>query len=235
MTQPNGVQALLGLDKPPIAVGFFDAPPPVLTRWEGGPVPAGCAFWREAQQGRAFYTVPEDHYNCAVGAYTHGLPLPAERADELNQTVGFMVGSNYLRMEEVPGIPTLKDAPAVIAYAPVAQNAFPPSAVLVAAQPAQAMALYEAVLAAGAADALMNVLGRPGCAVLPLAGQVGTALSFGCQGNRTFTGLPDSEMYVCIPGAQWEAVAAQVASVVAANDTMGAHYRAKKHQMVVID
>lgn len=235
MTQPNGVQTILRLDKPPIAVGFFDAPPPAVERWEGGSVPAGCAFWREAQQGRAFYTVPADHYNCAVGSYTHGILLPAERADELNQTVGFMVESNYLRMEEVPGIPTLKNAPAVIAYAPVAQNAFPPSAVIVAAQPAQAMALYEAALAAGAAGGLLNVLGRPGCAVLPLAGQVGAALSLGCRGNRTFTGLPDTEIYVCIPGDQWDAVAAQVASIIAANDTMGAYYRAKNQQLAVLN
>lgn len=234
MTALNDVQVLLGLAKPPIAVGFFDTPPPGVERWCGGPVAAGCAFWREAQEGRAFYTVPEDHYHCAVGAYTHGIPLPPERTDELGQTVGFMVEAGYLRMDEVPGIPALKDAPAVIAYAPVDQNAFHPDAVVVAANPAQAMLLYEAALAAGTSGALLPTLGRPGCAVLPLGMNSGPALSFGCRGNRTYTALPDEFLYLCIPGDRWEAVAAQAAPVMAANQTMGAHYRTKRDQLAVL-
>ena len=234
MTQTGNVQTLLDLEKLPIAVGFFEAPPPDLPRRQGGPVPAGCAFWREAQEGRAFYTVPEDHYPCAVGSYTHAIPLPVARAAELEQTVGFMVESGYLRMDEVPGIPTLRSTPAVVAYAPADRNAFPAHAVIVAARPAQAMLLYEAALAAGAGAALTPTLGRPGCAVLPLALNGGsTALSFGCQGNRTYTGLPDDHLYVCIPGDRWDAVSEKVAAVVAANQTMGAHYRAKQNTVTV--
>lgn len=229
MTQSQCVQVLLGLEKPPVAVGFFDAPPPGVGRWQGGSVPAGCAFWRAAQDGQAFYTMPEDHFNCAIGAYTHGIPLPIARESELEQTVGFMVQADYLRMDEVPNIPTLKETPNVIAYAPVGAQAFPADAVIVAAQPAQAMLLYEAAIAAGAASALLPSLGRPGCAVLPLTRlSEATTLSFGCRGNRTFTGLPDRELYVCVPGEKWEAVAAKVAAVVAANQIMGAHYQTKK-------
>src|SRR5579862_3329328 len=95
----------LGLDYPPVAIGLFDAPPPGLPKWNNGPVPAGCSFWREAQIGRSFYTTPDDHYNCAVGAYTHAIPLPMEREPELMDTVGFMVEANYISMDEVPSIP----------------------------------------------------------------------------------------------------------------------------------
>jgi len=223
------VHTLLGLERPPIAVGFLDAPPPGVSPWRGGQVPAGCTFWREAQQGSVFYTVPSDHYNCAVGSYTHGIPLPIARAAELEQTVQFMVGNGYLRMEEVPGIPTLKETPAFVAYGPAAANAFPADLVIVAARPAQAMLLYEAALSAGAGSALMSTLGRPSCAVLPLTlGTGSAALSFGCKGNRTFTGLPDDELYLCVPGEKWDAVAERLEGILAANEAMESCYRAKQ-------
>lgn len=222
------VQSTLGLSKPPIAIAFLDAPPADLPRWNGGAKPAGCVFWREAMQGKAFYTVPEDHYNCAVGAYTHSIALPAEREDELSDTVRFMVNREYLRMEEVPGIPVLSKPPACVAYAPAATASFRPDVVLVAAKPAAAMLLYEAVLRAGAASALAGVLGRPGCAVLPLARATGSAaLSLGCKGNRTYTGLPDEELYFSIPGEKWPAVLAAVREIHAANAAMQSFYESR--------
>jgi uncharacterized protein (DUF169 family) len=152
-------------------------------------------------QGHTFYTVPSDHYNCAVGSHTHAIPLPPERAAELQSTIEFMVASRYLQMNEVPGIPVLEKAPAAIAYGPVNRVPFNPDAIIVAAPPASAMLMYEAALSAGAGGALANVLGRPGCAVLPLAGRSGAvSLSLGCRGSRIFSGLPESELYVVVPG-----------------------------------
>lgn len=178
--------------------------------------------------GKAFYTDPAQHYNCAVGSYTHSIPLPADRAKELEDTVGFMVSNGYLRMEEVPGIPTLKKTPAAVAYAPVDQAAFEPDVVIVAANPAQAMMLYEAALRAGAGQALTNVLGRPGCAAVPLVMQSGTAaLSFGCKGNRTFTGIDDAQMYFVVPGAAWQKVVDSLSATLDSNRAMGAHYAHK--------
>jgi uncharacterized protein (DUF169 family) len=230
----TNVQELLGLSKPPVAIGFLDSPPAGVGAWSDGPVPAGCFFWKKAQEGQTFYTIPSDHYNCAVGAYTHNIALPEERSGELEQTVGFMVGNGYIRMEEVPGIPTLPATPAVIAYAPVDSAPFVPSVVVIAAQPALAMLLYEAVLRAGAGTALINTLGRPGCAVLPLSLQTGAAtFSLGCKGNRTFTGLPDEEMYLSIPGNQWAAVVEQVARIHQANQAMGDYYNQHKGQFSV--
>jgi uncharacterized protein (DUF169 family) len=222
------LQTMLNLRKPAIAVGVFDAPPPGVAHWDGGAVPAGCVFWQKAWDGQTFYTLPADHYNCAVGAYTHGLSLPAERANELEDTLGLMVQNRYLEMAEVPGIPMLQAGDKVVAYAPVTLAAFEPSVVLVAAKPSQAMLLYEAALKAGAGSALLNVVGRPGCGVVPLAlnGQI-SALSFGCMGNRTFTGLPDEELYVAVPGHKWEAVVEQLRLTIGANEAMAAYYRGK--------
>ena len=50
----------LGLDRPPVAVAFLDAPPAGVEKF-AGVEPSGCSFWRLAAAGRAFYTVPADH------------------------------------------------------------------------------------------------------------------------------------------------------------------------------
>jgi uncharacterized protein (DUF169 family) len=213
----------------PIAIGFLDAPPLDLERWSSGGVPAGCAFWRKAMEGMSFYTVPADHFNCAVGAYTHGIDLPSDRAHELGETLRFMDETGYVAMDEVPGIPRRTQASDCIAYAPVDEAPLPADVVVIAAKPAQGMRLYEAALKAGAGEAVTRMLGRPGCAVLPLAiDSRSAAISFGCIGNRTFTGLQDDELYLAIPGAAWPAVAEKLAVVQSANASMLDHYTAQQ-------
>ncbi len=96
----------LGLRTPPIAVAFRDRAPEGVARVERAG-PAGCAYWRLAAEGRVFFTEGADHYNCPVGSYTHGVELPPERAKELSDVVGTMVGLRYIRMEEVPAMPRL--------------------------------------------------------------------------------------------------------------------------------
>src|SRR5947209_756161 len=129
------LQQAIGLSKPPIAIGFLNEAPAGLEAWKGGAVPAGCAFWRAAMDGRSFYTVPSEHYNCAVGAHTHAMEIPAERGPLLRETIEFMVGSGYLRMEEIPLIPVLPKSPRFVAYAPVIDGevttTFPVNVVLI--------------------------------------------------------------------------------------------------------
>src|SRR6476660_7425622 len=102
------VKEMLGLRRLPIKIAFLDAPPPNLPRWTEGPVPAGCAFWDRAMEGRTFYTLPADHWNCAIGSHTHSIKLPADREAELGDTISFMVETRYLSWPEVPAIPTLE-------------------------------------------------------------------------------------------------------------------------------
>jgi uncharacterized protein (DUF169 family) len=215
---------------PPVAVGFFADPPPGLPRWEGGPQPSGCSFWRQAQEGDAFYTAPADHYGCAVGAYTHHIDLPPDRAGELGATIARMTGAGYIEADEVAGIPRLANSPAVVAYGPVDAVDFPPAAVLVSAKPAQAMLLYEAAVRAGAGNMVTTVLGRPGCAVLPYTLDTKeAALSFGCTGSRLYTGTPDDEIYVSIPGDAWEAVVDRLMEIKQANSVMAQFYESRRH------
>ncbi|MEX2263532.1 MAG: DUF169 domain-containing protein [Bryobacteraceae bacterium] len=236
MTQTSPrVQELLPGARAPIAIGFLDEVPAGLKKWDSGGVPAGCAFWKLAMDGRSFYTVPSDHFNCAVGSYTHGIALPPERGAQLQDTIGFMIANRYLEMAEVPGIPVLPKAPAYVAYAPAEAAPFQADVVVIAADPATAMLVYEAALRAGAGSALASALGRPGCAVLPLTRNSGTAaVSFGCKGNRTFTGLPDSQMYLCIPGGKWDAVVRELAVVRQANRAMGEYYAGQKEKFPIV-
>ena len=228
MAQRTRVQELLGLRRPPVAIGFFDEAPAGVRKYDGGAVPAGCAFWQTAQEGDAFYTEQGDHANCAVGAYTHNIPLPQGRTAELDETIGFMVTQKYLQPEDVQSIPTMPASHAFVAYGRADEGAFDPDVVVVAAEPAQAMLLNEAAMRAGAGDAAASTLGRPGCAIVPLTvnGDV-AAMSLGCKGNRTYTGLPDSELYVSVPGAKWNDVAASLEEILAANAAMGAYYQSK--------
>lgn len=229
----NTFEQTLGLTKKPIAVGFFDDDAPAgVDQWTGGAVPASCAFWREAWEGRTFYTVPADHYNCAVGAYTHNIPQPVERETALNDTIAFMISSGYLQMAEVPMIPVLPKTPKYVAYGPAEERRFRADVVVIAATPAAMMMIYEAALRAGVGNIAMPALGRPGCAVLPMAFNSGSSsLSFGCKGNRTFTGLPEQELYLAIPGTKWDTVADTLRVIANANATMEAHY--KHHEATV--
>src|SRR6266849_459369 len=82
VTHASCLQETLGLSAPSIAIGFSDEPPAGLERWQGSAVPVECVFWREAMNGRSFYTAPSDHYNCAVGAYTHRIGVPASQLED---------------------------------------------------------------------------------------------------------------------------------------------------------
>ena len=45
------------------------------------------------------YTIPENHFNCAVGAYTHNIALSPEREKETEQTLKMMFGLGYVKPE----------------------------------------------------------------------------------------------------------------------------------------
>ena len=59
-------------DMRPVAVAYLERPLEGVASFEGT-VPSGCSFWSLAAQGRSFYTVPSDHFNCPIGSYTHAM------------------------------------------------------------------------------------------------------------------------------------------------------------------
>jgi uncharacterized protein (DUF169 family) len=219
------LQQALG-DLRPVAVSYLDAPPAGVEKFSGT-VPSGCTFWRLAADGRSFYTVPSDFYNCPIGGYTHAIDLPADRAGELEQALGLMVGAGYLKMEEVPSIPRLPRTPAITCFAPLDNAVVAPDVVIVTGKPGVLMRLQEAAIRAGAV-APLPLLGRPTCMALPAAIAHGTVMSTGCVGNRVYTALGDDELYVMIPGARLSDVAEAAATIASANDVLRAYHTARR-------
>jgi len=223
---PTLLAQLLKLTTHPVAITFVDAAPdgvPHVTTAE----PASCGYWRRAAAGEVFYTVADDHKHCPVGAHTHHVPLSAAEKGELLGLIGTMVDVKYIRLEEVRQIPTRQSALQVAVYAPLGAAPMPPDVVLVRGHARQLMLLSEAAQAAGVAG-VGPMMGRPTCAVVPQAIEsASTAASFGCIGNRIYTGATDNDAYFAIPGRHLRAVEVHLAVIVRANEDMEKFHRAR--------
>ena len=224
--------AAVKLARRPVAVTFLDAPPSNVAKFSGTE-PSGCSFWRLAADGRVFYTVPENHFNCAVGAYTHNIPLSAAREKETEQTLKMMFDLGYVKPEEVPQIPRLAKTPIAIAYAPLGDATFEPDAVLFACKPYGAMLLNEAAGRAGIASG-SPALGRPTCMALPASWQAGSILSLGCMGNRVYTGLGEDEMYFVVRGADLAALADALNVITAANQALREYAEGRRGELASV-
>ena len=216
----------LHLDRPPVAVGFLGAPPEGLGRIDR-PLPAGCSYWKHASEGHAFYTMPEDHENCAVGAFTHGVTLSPAKAKELQGLIGTMVELHYLRGDEVAGIPHRNSPMEIVAYAPLAQATFEPETIVFRGNARQIMLVSEAARAAGIFESAA-AMGRPACAMIPQAAASHSGVaSVGCIGNRVYTEMADDELYYALPGKHVDAVVRKLAEIVTANRELEKYHRAR--------
>jgi uncharacterized protein (DUF169 family) len=119
------ISSAVKLSRRAVAVAFLDAVPSGMEQFKGTQ-PSSCSFWRLAAAGKSFFTVPENHFNCAVGAYTHNIPLSPAREKETEQTLKMMFDLGYVKPEEVPQIPRLHKTAAAIAYAPLGETSLTP-------------------------------------------------------------------------------------------------------------
>lgn len=213
----------------PAAVAFLDAAPEGVKKFVGTQ-PSGCSFWRLAAEGRTFYTIPEDHFNCALGAYTHNIALSPEREKETEQTLKMMFDLGYVKPEEVAQIPRLAKSPKAVVYSPLADAPVDPDVVLFLLRPAAAMLLEEAAGRAGV-GAGAPWLGRPTCMALPASLQFGAIASLGCIGNRVYTGLEEDEMYVVLRGKDLEGVAEALYVISGANAALRDYARGRREQL----
>lgn len=223
------LMAQLSLKHRPITVTALEKAPAGVEKFDGVQ-PSGCSFWRLASQGRTFYTVGADHYNCPIGSHTHNIPLPAERAHELTETLGFMVGIGYIRMEEVPAIPRLSRTPGVVLYSPLGATPIDPDVVLFWGPPGRVMLLQEAAHRSNVA-AELHTLGRPTCMAVAAAIAHGVVATTGCIGNRVYTELDETDLYVAVPGRELLKVAAEIGTVTMANDTLLLYHQDRKRQL----
>jgi uncharacterized protein (DUF169 family) len=217
----------LSLDRPPVAVAFLAAPPAGLGRI-GRPLPAGCSYWKHASEGNAFYTMPDDHENCAVGAFTHGVALSPAKAQELEGLIGTMVQLQYL---EVAGIAHRGSPMQIVAYAPLAQASFDPEVVIFRGNARQIMLVSEAARAAGIFESAA-AMGRPACAMIPqAASSLSGVASVGCIGNRVYTELGDDEMYFAVPGKALPRVLEQLDVMLTANAALETFHRQRAAEL----
>ncbi|HYL69151.1 MAG TPA: DUF169 domain-containing protein [Candidatus Limnocylindria bacterium] len=222
----------LALRRRPVAVKFRDVPLAGVAKFTGTE-PSGCSFWRLAAEGRTFYTVPSDHYNCPVGAHTHNISLPQDRSQELTQVLSLMTSIGYLKIEEVPSIARLPQTPGVVIYSPLGDAPLDPDVVVFAGKPARLMLLQEAAVRVGSA-AQAPLLGRPTCMALPAAMTSGTVMSTGCIGNRVYTDLAEDELYVAVRGKDLAHIAQELETIADANSKLLEYHRTRRQQLATL-
>lgn len=222
----SSLAELLQLTVPPVAVAFVETPPPGVPRVEA-PEPAGCGYWRRAARGEVFFTTADDHKRCPVGAHTHHVDLTPAEQDELMGLVKTMVDLSYLTMQDVAKIARRTTPMQVAVYSPLTEAPVPPDVVLVRGNSRQLMLLAEAADGARVAG-VAPAMGRPTCSVLPEAiNGARTAVSFGCVGNRVYTGASDSDAYFAIPGQHLAALEASLETIVRANQVLEQFHQAR--------
>jgi uncharacterized protein (DUF169 family) len=222
----NRLTTVLDLAHPPVALRFVAEKPAEIAPLTGA-FPSACSLWREAES-RTFYAPARSHHGCAVGTMVMGFPVD-EVSDKLDAVVTAMAACGYLSPEEAAAIPTVRQPASGIVYGPLADADRPPDAVLLWMNAKQAMLLAEAAGSAAWTTDPMAVTGRPGCAVVPGAMNGGKpAMSVGCIGMRTFTGIPDHLMVVAVPGAVLADLVDSVERLAASNDTMQEMYSAMR-------
>jgi uncharacterized protein (DUF169 family) len=155
-----------------------------------------------------------------------GFDLPDRVKLELNEVVRLMRGVSYLAESEIPELPRLEAAKAGIAYGPLEWFPVSPDSVLLWMTPRSAMVFAEARgNERWDEDSASPVLGRPGCAAIPVAATTSAALSFGCAGMRTFTEIADSHLLGVISGVELARAVTRLEQVQGSNEAMLDFYK----------
>lgn len=219
----------LNLPKRPVALAFRESPPAGVTKF-AGQEPSGCSFWQIAASGMTFYTVPGDHCNCAMGSYTHKFSVAPESEKDFEQVLSRMSNCGYIKMEEIPSVPRLKETPGVVVYSPLGDTPTNPDLVILVARPMQVMILQEAAMRAGIGLQL-SPFGKPTCLSIPTALSQGMVTSAGCLGNRVYADLKEDELYVIIPGRFLQRVADEIQAIAESNSKIAEYHRARRKSL----
>lgn len=216
----------LALTVPPVTVTATDHIPTGVPIYQGQ-APAGCSFWQEAATS-TFATQPSDHGLCAIGMYTHNLERSAAEDAELGAALGVFAELGYVRPEDVPHIPVLKQRRHYVIYAPLAEAPLPPDVVLLFVRPSQTLILAEAAEQVDGHYA--PAMGRPACAVVPAALNTNApALSLGCCGAHAYVdALQDDTALYALPGARIEAYAERIIALARANQVLSRFHQLRK-------
>ena len=213
---------LLGLEHSPVAITFHDSAPNGSTKYfdapmseptpdgRAGRVAAPCVFWMHGHE-TAFATLPQDHGNCSVGRFTHGLAGAADIIDKADVAALLEVG--WVTMDAFAGVAALSHQPAAISYGPLGDATSIPDVVLLRVSPRQMMEIADAIP--------VEFSGKPQCQILPRAAdRKVVAVSMGCALSRARTGMSNDELTCAVPGEKFEELVEALTSVVRADDAV---------------
>lgn len=207
----------------PVALAFVQEQPRDIPR-SSAASPSSCAFWRRAET-EVFYAAAEDHFNCPLGAMVMGFSLPPKQMSQLQEEVGMMCGASYIREAEVAHVPKVARPSAGIVYGPMWRFPLEPDAVVLWLTPQQAMMMSECCGLVNWAASPTGMLGRPGCAALPIAlAQGQPSQSFGCVGMRVNTGVAEELLLMVIPRNILENLHSDLERVAQVHRQMEGHY-----------
>lgn len=184
------LESALGLSKPIVAVTF--KPDVTKLRKSTDVVESSCVFWTKALDG-AFYTTPDQHQHCSVGAVTHGYRLAKDTLPgaglgdiDLLASLGWIGNDDILKLPSLP-----LEAQRNIGYSPLDTAPFVPDVVLLFCDSRQAALVREA-----APNSKVTV--KPTCQGLPLANEGDVVIGLGCTASRTRSGYQESEIVVTL-------------------------------------
>lgn len=220
----------LKLRTAPVAVCFSETAPKEVPAHNGAAA-AGCMFWEEGSQ-KTFNTTMKDHENCAVGMYTHHMPMTTKTQEaNLNDSLKVFGDLGYVRPQDLPLVPVLNREARNVVYAPLAATPLPPDAVLMFVNFAQGLIVSEA--AQQVEGKIAPALGRPACAVIPQTVNTSqAALSLGCCGARAYLNVMTDDIALwAIPGAQLQAYVDRIEALSKANNILSQFHGMRKNDI----
>lgn len=220
---------LLHLVQPPVAISFRDTAPDGIAAYHGT-APAGCRFWQEAATA-SFTTTARDHELCAIGVHTHNLQASPAQQKDLMDALKVFADLGYVRPEDIPLIPVLKNQAKYVTYTPLSEASLSPDVVLLFVRADQTLLLSEATQQIESDHA--PAMGRPACAVVAQVMNSGKpAMSLGCCGARAYLDcFTDERAIFAIPGAKIEAYVGQIRMLVKANGLLSRFHRLRRTQI----
>jgi uncharacterized protein (DUF169 family) len=219
----------LHLEQPPIAISFSDTPPAGVAAHDGQ-VPAGCRFWQDAATS-TFVTTSHDHELCAIGVHTHNLETSPAQQKNLTDALQVFADLGYVRAEDIPQIPVLKNKAKYVTYARLAGATLPLDVALLFVRADQILILSEATQQIEGEHA--PAMGRPACAVVAQVMNSGRpAMSLGCCGARAYLdAFTEEKAIFAIPGQQLGVYAERIAGLAKANDILSRFHQLRRAQI----